>query len=266
MQAKTMLFATIFAAAACSQPASETQTDASANANEIKNTAPDAEAPDQQGYILPGLNHGFEQSPINISSSANTQGRHAIKLFFNDSVKEVENLGHTIQLDFKEGSTIVQDDTTFAFKQCHFHTPSEHLIDGVTYPMEMHIVTLMPNDDANATPQYLVIGVLFKEGKSNAFLADFINAIPKGEGENAMLSAGTVKMADLFGVVPKEIWGSYFNYRGSLTTPPFTESVRWYIAKHIFEASPEQIEAINKLEGNNARHVQALFGRSVKAN
>jgi carbonic anhydrase len=65
--------------------------------------------------------------------------------------------------------------------------------------------------------------------------------------------------------VPKEISGKYYSYRGSLTTPPYTESVRWYIAKHIFEASPAQIEAINKLEGNNARHVQALFGRTVSS-
>jgi carbonic anhydrase len=48
-----------------------------------------------------------------------------------------------------------------------------------------------------------------------------------------------------------------------LTTPPYTESVRWHVTKHIFEASPEQIEAIHKIEGNNARQVQATFGRVV---
>ncbi len=256
------IFAVVLAS--CSQPAANPETASpTANPNDIKNTAPDAEDTTQQGYILPGLDHGFEQSPIDILSAANTNGKHNIKLFFNDDVKEIENLGHTVQLDFTEGSTIVQDDTTFAFKQCHFHTPSEHLIDGMTFPMEMHIVTLMPNEDKNATPQYLVIGILFKEGKENKFLADFLNAIPKEEGGTADLKAGTVKLADLFGEVPKAIKGNYYNYKGSLTTPPFTESVRWYISKHIFEATPEQIEAINKVEGNNARHVQALFGRTI---
>jgi carbonic anhydrase len=133
----------------------------------------------------------------------------------------------------------------------------------MTFPMEMHIVNIMPNEDKNATPQYLVIGVLFKEGKENKFIADFLNSIPKEEHETTTLKAGSVKLADLFGVIPKEINGHYYHYKGSLTTPPYTESVRWYITKHIFEASAAQIEAINKVEGNNARHVQALYGRTV---
>lgn len=231
--------------------------------DQVANTAPDASGSKAQGYIMPGLDHGFEQSPINISSSSNSSGKHQITLYFKDEVNKVENLGHTVQLDFSEGSTIVQDDTTFAFKQCHFHTPSEHLIDGLTYPLEMHIVNIMPNEDKQATPQYLVVGVLFKVGKESAFINDFLAAIPKAEHTATEVKAGTVKLADLFGVIPKEVKGHYYNYRGSLTTPPYTESVRWYITKHIFEASAEQIEALNKIEGNNARHVQALYGRTV---
>jgi carbonic anhydrase len=249
---------------ACNKPAQRQEgSDTTQTTNEVSGTAPDAELKKQQGYILPGLDHGFEQSPINIISSADGDGKHNITLFFKDEVNKIENLGHTVQLDFAEGSTITQDDTTFNFKQCHFHTPSEHLIDGMTFPMEMHIVNMMPNEDKNATPQYLVVGVLFKEGKENKFITDFLGAIPKEEDETAALKAGSVKLADLFGAIPKEVRGNYYHYKGSLTTPPYTESVRWYIAKHIFEASVAQIEAINKVEGNNARHVQALYGRTV---
>ena len=196
---------------ACGKPAQQEETsDTTASANEVTDTAPDAEMKKQQGYILPGLDHGFEQSPINIISTANEGGKHNITLYFKDEVNKIENLGHTIQLDFAEGSTITQDDTTFAFKQCHFHTPSEHLIDGMTFPMEMHIVNMMPNEDKNATPQYLVIGVLFKEGKENKFIADFLNAIPKEEHKSGELKTGTVKLADLFGAIPKEIKGHYY--------------------------------------------------------
>lgn len=252
-------------AAACT-PSSQSGESASADTtNQVQDTAPDAEVKKAQGYIMPGLDHGFEQSPINIVSGANEQGKHQITLYFKDEVNKVENLGHTVQLDFSEGSVIVQDDTTFAFKQCHFHTPSEHLVDGMTFPMEMHIVNIMPNEDKTATPQYLVLGVLFKVGKENPFIKDFLSAIPTTEHAATEVKAGTVKLADLFGVIPKEIRGHYYNYRGSLTTPPYTESVRWYIARHVFEASAEQIEAINKIEGNNARHVQALYGRTVSS-
>lgn len=253
--------------AGCGQQArQETTADGSVEANEVEATAPDAQAKEEHGYILPGLDHGLAQSPINIISSINENGRHSITLNFKDEVNKIENLGHTVQLDFAEGSTITQDDTTFAFKQCHFHTPSEHLIDGMTFPMEMHIVNLMPNEDKDATPQYLVVGVLFKLGKENKFISDFLDAIPDEEKSANDLKVGTVKLADLFGVIPKEVRGHYYHYLGSLTTPPFTESVRWYIAKHIFEASEEQIEVINKIEGNNARHVQAQYGRTVSSN
>lgn len=249
--------------AGCSKPTESSESGTDSLANAVEDTAPDALQEKAQGYVLPGLDHGFEQSPINIISSANTDGKHQITLFFKDEINKIENLGHTVQLDFAEGSSIVQDDTTFAFKQTHFHTPSEHMIDGMTFPMEMHIVNIMPNEDKNAIPQYLVIGVLFKEGKENKFLNDFLSAIPKEEKETATIKAGTVKLSDLFGQIPKELSGKFYNYRGSLTTPPYTETVRWYVLKHIFEASPAQIEAINKVEGNNARHVQALYGRTI---
>jgi carbonic anhydrase len=57
--------------------------------------------------------------------------------------------------------------------------------------------------------------------------------------------------------------GLYF-YKGSLTTPPYTESVHWYIDKHIYEASPEQIKTIEKFEGHNARKVQEIHERTIE--
>ena len=56
----------------------------------------------------------------------------------------------------------------------------------------------------------------------------------------------------------------YYHYRGSLTTPPYTETVEWLIVKDVFEASPEQIRRINLIEGDNARRVQAMYGRKVE--
>ena len=55
----------------------------------------------------------------------------------------------------------------------------------------------------------------------------------------------------------------YYHYRGSFTTPPYTESVDWLVAKEVIEAGPAQIQRINRLEGNNARHVQALYRLAI---
>jgi carbonic anhydrase len=209
-------------------------------------------------YLLPGLDHGLMQSPINILSEEATTGGHNITLNFTGEIDKVENLGHTVQLDLDPGNTISINERTFEFKQMHLHTPSEHLIDGITYPMEMHIVTTLKDQPEGETTEYLVLAFLVRMGKENKFISNFIDQIPKEEGGvnevdlNALTDSETSNAANLL----KEL-NSYYHYKGSLTTPPYTESVNWYVMKKIFEASPEQILRINSIEGDNARHVQA---------
>ena len=215
-------------------------------------------------YIQPELGHGHMQSPINIRSfKERTSNGHQITLNYKDEIKAVENLGHTVQLDFKAGSTASYEGIKYDFKQMHFHTPSEHLIDGMTFPMEMHIVSTEPLKDKNTTPHYLVLGILFKEGKNNKFLDEFLNKIPKAEHTLAPLEVGAVKLDDLLYSKELNDVKNFYHYLGSLTTPPYTQTVQWFVFKHIMEASPEQIEAINAIEGNNARHIQGIFARSV---
>jgi len=206
------------------------------------------------------------QSPINILSfNADVNGKHNITFNFKDEINAVENLGHTVQLDISEGSTITVDDEIFDFKQLHFHTLSEHLVDGVTYPMEMHMVNTLKDHDNTKDPQYLVIGVLFKMGKESTFISEFINAIPKEEHTLNELTIGDVRISDLFSEIPQGVLNSYYHYEGSLTTPPYTESVRWYVSKTVFEASPNQIKQILKIEGLNARQIQGVNNRKIES-
>jgi len=214
-----------------------------------------------KNYITPGLDHGLIQSPINIlSTEAHTLNKHNVTLNFQDKINAIENLGHTIQLDFEEGSTISTSNMTYHFKQMHFHTPSEHLIDGMTFPMELHIVNLFPPENQNDTPHYLVIAVLFKMGKENKFISEFLDMIPMEANTITKLTTGHVRLNDLLSGHLNE---KFYHYKGSLTTPPYTESVSWFILQTIIEASPEQIQTINNIEGNNARHIQGRYGRDV---
>lgn len=232
--------------------------------NEVKAEAPDAKVKKQQGYTLPGLDHGLIQSPINIhTNQTEDTSQHSITLNYKESSENVVNLGHTIQVNYDSGNTISFDGRTFDFKQFHFHTPSEHQIDGMTFPLEMHMVHTLPGIKKGEDPVYLVVGILFKEGKDNPFLNEFMNAIPtEEEGENKV-DGGTVNINDL-----KDQFSDlgYYHYQGSLTTPPYTETVTWLVVKEILEASPDQIRRFNMLEGNNARHVQAMYGRKVDGN
>jgi len=234
-----------------------------AQTNEVKSEAPDALTKTVQGYALPKFDDGPAQSPINILSSYTEKDNHKVAIKSNGEINAVENLGHTIQLDCADESTTTVDGKIYKFKQLHFHTPSEHLVDGMTFPMEMHMVNVSKDQNDSIKTVYTVIAILFKMGKENIFIKEFLNSIPANEHEKVNLQPGLVKLDDLFMGIPKNDLEPYYHYKGSLTTPPFTESVDWIVRKYIFEASPEQVAAIEKLEGDNARHVQALYDRKV---
>lgn len=225
---------------------------------------PDSVDKQSELYILPGLDHGLLQSPINILSfKEETTDKHEVTLHFQDKIEAVKNLGHTVQLDFSEGSSISFDGLTYTFKQIHFHTPSEHLIDGMTFPMEMHVVTDIPAKEENDLPRYLVIGFLFKMGQTNKFIDEFLNLIPQTKHAEKPLKPGTIKVRGIFTGTEQRDVENYYHYRGSLTTPPHTETVEWFVYKHILEASPEQIAILNVIQGDNARRIQGTFGRII---
>jgi len=232
--------------------------------NMVKAESPDALTKFEQGYALSRTNDGIAQSPINIISSGlqrDTKQRSDLK--FTGSINAVENLGHTIQVDFAKGSVTLVNGNSYELKQLHFHTPSEHLIDGMTFPMEMHIVSKLNDSIKNGGSIYTVLGILFKIGGENKFLKEFLNSVPEVESKGSLDSV-KVKLTDLFAEISNTEKMSYYKYQGSLTTPPYSESVNWIIAKKIFEASEEQIAKIEKLEGNNARHVHALNNRKIE--
>jgi carbonic anhydrase len=240
------------------------QTDTLSGDNVVKAEAPDANIKTEQGYALPRHTDRLAQSPINIiSGNAEKAGKEQISFDFHSDIDAAKNLGHTIELEFKEGSTCTVNGKNYVSRQFHFHTPSEHLVDGITFPMEMHIVNTL-SDSVNANKSsYLVLAVLFKIGAENKFIKEFLNKIPNEEGGKNTLQTGDVRLEDLFSQFTKNEIKSYYTYKGSLTTPPFTESVQWVILKHIVEASEDQIMTIEKMEGNNARHVQAINDRKI---
>lgn len=212
-------------------------------------------------YNLPAYDPGKHQSPINILTKATRQelAHHHFVVHSKDSIKTIENLGHTIQLDFSQANFVTFDGIEYHLNQMHFHTPSEHHIDGMTYPMELHIVS----EDGNAQkPGYLVIGVLFKMGQANRFIEKFLKQIPDKHQTSSVIRHKP-QLNDLLPVDNSENLGHFFHYQGSLTTPPYSENVQWIVLKTIFEASPQQIDTINSIEGDNARNIEAQNNRVV---
>ena len=118
----------------------------------------------------------------------------------------------------------------------------------------MHIV----HTRADNPQAYLVIGVLFSEGEPSGFIDSFLDAVPLREGETTVRPAGQVQLTDV-----AENTTPFFHYRGSLTTPPYSETVQWLVRRTTVSASSAQVDAIMALEGDNARQVQALHGRPI---
>jgi len=110
----------------------------------------------------------------------------------------------------------------------------------------------------SADGKLAVVAVLLTEGKANAPLAAVFDSLPQHEGAKKPLRAAF----DTADVLPAE--RGYFAFAGSLTTPPCSEGVRWFVLKEPVAVSKAQIAAFRKLYNMNARPVQPLNGRVVE--
>ena len=196
---------------------------------------------------------GQHQSPIDIRSAEEQPDLAAIRFDYKLSPLKIINNGHTVQVNYEPGSSITVNGVSLALKQFHFHHPSETAIDGQHYDMELHLVHVDPA--ANRTA---VVSVLIKSGAENPLLHVLLGNVPQTMGEEVTRKKIVINAASF---LPAD--QNYYMYDGSLTTPPCTEPVRWYVMKTVIEASPTQIAAFAKLYPNNARPVQPLDGRTI---
>src|SRR3990170_8032418 len=114
---------------------------------------------------------GKKQSPIDITNAKGEDLKN-IEFDYKPSKINILNNGHTVQVDYDKGSSIKVDCTEFKLLQFHFHTPSEHVVDGGTFDMEMHLV------HKSNTGELAVVGVLIKEGKENPAFAAMWGRLP----------------------------------------------------------------------------------------
>ena len=191
---------------------------------------------------------GQKQSPINIHEYA-SDDLPSLAPTYKSTDAEVINNGHTIQVNMADSGALNVDGQTYDLLQFHFHTPSEHYIDGAPYPMEVHFVHQAKDGTLG------VVGVLFELGASNAAIDKIWKAIPAAgaKGNNITLSG--------MDLLPDSL--DYYKYEGSLTTPPCSEGVQWHVVKSPLTMSEEQLLAFQSLFSVNARPVQPLNTRKV---
>ncbi len=194
---------------------------------------------------------GTRQSPIDIPRAIRAE-IEPIQFDYKQAKLDILNNGHTIQVNRGQGSSITVDGEKFELLQFHFHTPSENTVGGKHHDMEMHLV------HKSAKGQLAVVGVFLKAGAENAVLAKAWQHMPAHAGDKKKVASVSLNPADL---LPADRTFSRFN--GSLTTPPCSEGVKWFVMQQPIDVSASQVKKFAKVVGENARPTQPLNDRFV---
>lgn len=194
---------------------------------------------------------GDMQSPINVNTSeilTSSEYGH-LKLDYLNSLTYIKDTGHSIQAGVT--GTALLGNRTFNLEQVHFHSQSEHTIDGEHSPLEAHFVHKAEDG------RLAVVAVLFDLGEENQ---DFQVILDNFKPEDSLQKEDAIDI-NINGLLPEN--KGYYHYLGSLTTPPLSENVEWYIFTDKVEISEAQLKQFNTYYEGNNRNLQELNHRSV---
>ena len=198
---------------------------------------------------------GTEQSPIDLAEANLTQeDLQDISFSYQPSPLVVMNNGHTIQVPYDSSSEVdmTLDGEAYELLQFHFHTPSEHALNGDLLGAELHFVHRKVGTEGDLA----VVGVMLREGAENEALAGVLANAPAEEGETE-----TQETVDPSAMLPES--GATYRYPGSLTTPPCSQGVKWNVMAEPVELSAEQIDALLSVIGPSNRPLQPLGDRTL---
>ena len=211
-----------------------------------------AMGPENWGKEFPTCGRGKSQAPLNIKGPFE-KVRFSVAPDYKQGQLKIVNNGHTIQVNVPVGSKIRIDGRAYDLLQFHFHRPSEEHIDGKPSAMVVHFV------HKNLEGELAVLGVMLREGNENPGIKTLWTHAPPKEGPEVVPDGVMFNPANL---LPREM--DFFHYDGSLTTPPCTEKVKFFILKSQVNISKEQVSDFPfKM---NARPIQPPNGRPIYSN
>lgn len=196
---------------------------------------------------------GRHQSPIDIRNPK-TADLPAIEFSYAPSTFRIIDNGHAVQVNLDPGNSISVGGHRWDLLQFHFHHPSEERIGGKVFPMVAHLV----HKDADG--KLAVVAVLFDNGPDSPVIETLVKNLPPDVGQEHRPDGVTVDPSQM--LPPAR---AYYTYTGSLTTPPCSEDVTWFVLKQHATISKADEARFAKKHAHNARPVQPLNGRTVQA-
>jgi len=193
---------------------------------------------------------GTHQSPINIRTVHQPKVHDGLLVHYQAAPVHISNTHHTIEVDYQSGGTLEVSGRAYELDEFHFHEPSEHQLNGKTYPMEAHLV------HRDQTGHLVVVAVLMELGAETPSMAQIWEQIPSDKQEQVREILFNAQ--DL---LPRNL--HHYAYDGSLTTPPCTEGVHWIVLKEPISITAAHIQRFVSLVGHNARPVQQLNEREI---
>lgn len=195
---------------------------------------------------------GKSQSPIDIRDAKPAQ-LPELAFSYGKVPPSIVNNGHTVQVNVPAGQALRIGDQSYDLLQFHFHTPSEEKVNGKASAMVAHFV------HRNAEGKLAVVAALIQPGKANAGFESILSHLPARAGETLTVEGLEI---DLAALLPAE--RRYYDFEGSLTTPPCSESVHWMVLTQPVTVSPDAIKRFRRLYSANARPIQPLNGRVIR--
>lgn len=213
-----------------------------------------------QDWVQGSCASRYRQSPVDFEAfweNVPTQGDSLYYKYTSDETDfEVHNDGHVISVDLanKGIGSLTIDNSRYNILAINVHTPAEHLFDGKVYPMEVHLIHKRYDSDGLAIIALPFNAVPPPPSVPRTFMAGYVRPNQTDPGYNPFLEVLHEKEIPKVGETQNlyvhkwnlsaAIPGEYLKYYGSLTAPPCTEDVTWYVRREPLNASFQQIELL----------------------
>jgi carbonic anhydrase len=199
---------------------------------------------------------GKEQSPIDIRGAHLNKTLQPIEFHYMSGPVSIENDGRRIIVHVNPGGYIVASGVRYDLQQFEFHHPSESAVNGKLTDLDVELL----HKSADGKMAVIEVRMAMDRGSPNAVLATLWSHLPKKPGTTEKIA----EMVNAGGFLPAD--RGYWTYMGSLSTPPCTEGVRWFVFETEISLSLDQVRAFTMLFRLNSRPVQDAHGRRIEAN